>query len=192
MIVIQEVLVSEEVLDQQFICHLEACRGACCWEGDYGAPLEKEELATLEAIYPAVRPYLSPAGVAQLEAEGRYTYFTGMNNYGTTLLPNGACAYLVLDRDGKAQCGIEKAYNDGATTFKKPISCHLYPVRIKKNPQTGFEAMNYDEWDICAPACRLGRQMQFPLYQFLREAITRKYGENFYDELAAAAAYRKK
>jgi Protein of unknown function (DUF3109) len=191
MLLIQDIIVSEEVVTEQFICNLNACKGACCWEGDFGAPLEKEELAILNDIYPVVKPYLTEQGKAAIEENGTATYFAGMEQHGTTLLDNGACAFMTKNQLGIACCGIEQAYKEGKTDFKKPISCHLYPIRVTKNEHTDFEAVNYDRWDICSAACSLGSEHKVPVYQFLKEPLIRKYGEAFYEELDAAAAYLK-
>lgn len=187
MLIIDEILISDDLIEAQFVCNLKACKGACCWEGDWGAPLEQEELATLESIYPAVRPFLDARGVAQIEQDGLYTYYDEAGQFGTPLLEDGACAYLTFSEDGVAKCGIEKAWEAGATDFQKPISCHLYPVRAKKTPEVGFEALNYDRWDICSAACSLGQSLQVPVYKFVKDALVRKYGEAFYDQLDAAA-----
>lgn len=191
MILVQEKLVSNDVLDEQFVCNLEACKGACCWEGDMGAPLEKAELAILERIYAEVKPFLSPAGIAAIEKHGLYDTFGEEQEYGTTLIDGGPCAYMLLDETGTAQCGIEKAWKAGKTDFRKPISCHLYPIRVAKNEEVGFEALNYDQWNICSAACSKGRELKVPVYVFLKEAIIRKYGEAFYEELEAVAEYLK-
>jgi hypothetical protein len=191
MLVIKDVLISEEVIKEQFVCKLDACKGACCWEGDFGAPLEAAELDVLEAIFERIKPYLSPEGLRAIEQEGLYTYYEDNKGYGTPLIEGGACAYLTYDQDGVAKCGIEVAYENGATDFKKPISCHLYPIRIKENLRQGFSAMNYDRWDICSAACALGKELKVPIYQFVKEAIIRKFGEDFYQELEAATEYLK-
>lgn len=188
MLMIGDLLISDDVVSEQFICNLDACKGACCWEGDYGAPLEQEELRTLERIYDDIRPFLSPAGQAVIESEGPYTYYEGdAREFGTPLINNGPCAYMTYDEHGVAQCGIERAHKAGATDFKKPISCHLYPIRVEHHEATGMEALNYDRWDICSAACTLGKKHQIPVYQFLKEALIRKYGEDFYHQLDAAA-----
>ncbi|MEQ8706028.1 MAG: DUF3109 family protein [Phaeodactylibacter sp.] len=188
MLMIEDILVSDDVVTQQFICNLDACKGACCWEGDSGAPLEAEELRTLERIYDEVRPFLSPEGRAVIEAHGPHAYYGGdAQEFGTPLVDNGPCAYMTYDNDGVAQCGIELAYKAGATDFKKPISCHLYPIRVIKHEASGMEALNYDRWDICSAACELGKAHQVPVYRFLKDAITRKYGAAFFEQLDAAA-----
>lgn len=190
MIIVQDKLVSDDVVQEQFICNLDACKGACCWEGDSGAPLEKTELTVLDDIFEKVKPYLSPAGIAAIEKQGKYIYYEEAKEWGTTLVDNGPCAYMTLE-NGVAQCGIERAWRDGKVAFRKPISCQLYPIRVEKNEEVGFEALNYDRWDICSAACEKGKKEQVAVYQFLKEAIIRKYGEDFYEELDAAAQYLK-
>lgn len=191
MIIVQDKLISDDVVSEQFVCNLDACKGACCWEGDSGAPLEKAELPVLKDIYEAVKPYLLPEGVAAIEAQGTAVWFEEANEWGTTLVNNGPCAYMTYDALGIAQCGIEQAWRDGKVAFRKPISCQLYPIRVEKNEVVGFEALNYDRWDICSAACEKGRREQVPVYQFLREALVRKYGQDFYDELDAAAGFMR-
>ena len=192
MIIIQDILVSDDVVEKKFICDLNACKGACCVEGDSGAPLEEEEKIILAQIYKDVEPYLTEEGKAAIRELGLSVYYEEAEEFGTPLIDNQACAFITFDHKGIALCGIEQAYNDGKIEFKKPISCHLYPIRIESNKNINFEAMNYDKWDICNPACKLGEKEQLPVYKFLKEAITRKYGEDFYDELDAAAEYKKK
>lgn len=189
MLVVQGKIISDAVIEEQFMCNLEACKGACCWEGDYGAPLEAEELQTLERIYEHIKPYLDAEGISVIEKEGLFTYYKEAKEYGTTLLKNGACVYMTYDQLGVAQCGIEQAYNDGATDFKKPISCHLYPIRVSADKKTDFEALNYDRWDICSAACKKGAEHKMPVFRFAKAALIRKYGKAFYEELEAASAY---
>jgi hypothetical protein len=189
MLIIQDILVSDEVLQSYFACNLEACRGACCWEGDWGAPLESEECHTLESIFDSIKPYLSQEGIAAIDSAGPYVYYEEPGEFGTTLRADGACVFMTHDEAGIAQCGIERAYQTGATDFPKPISCHLYPLRVSRNRKTGFEALNYDQWDICSAACDRGRREKIPLFQFVEKALKRKYGEEFFEELEAAATY---
>lgn len=186
MLMIDHILISDDVLEEQFHCNLKACKGACCWEGDSGAPLEEAELETLDRIYEEVKPFLSPEGRAVIEEKGGYAYYKENEEYGTSLLDNGACAFMTKDEKGVAQCGIETAYRAGATDFKKPISCHLYPIRVSKHEATGIEAINYDRWDICSAACSLGKKKQLPVFQFAKEALIRKYGPAFFAQLEAA------
>lgn len=196
MLIIQEkYLISDDIVHEQFICNLNACKGACCWEGDAGAPLEPAEIETLERIYPALLPYLSPAGRAELEKQGRSVEFldidTQQNFMGTPLINKGACAYLTQDGTGLASCGIEKAWKDGAVDFQKPISCHLYPIRAERSKNSDIIMLNYDRWDICSAACAKGAEHQVSVYQFLKEPLIRAYGEEFYEELEGAAEYLK-
>ena len=189
MVIIGNKMVHPEVLKEQFLCNLDACKGACCWKGDYGAPLSDEEIETLQRIYADVAPFLTDEGRAMIEKEGVFTYFKGMRGNGTSLLPDGRCTFMTRDENGVAQCGIEQAHKAGATDFYKPISCHLYPIRVEENHANGFETLEYDRWDICSAACTLGAKQQLPVYRFLRDALVRKYGEAFYEEIEAAAAY---
>ena len=191
MLIVQDILISEDLVEVDFVCQLSACKGACCWEGDFGAPLEEAEKHTLSQEYEEIRPFLTDAGRACIEEAGLYTYYEEQEEYGTPLLENGACAYLTYDELGIAKCGIEKAWEAGATTFKKPISCHLYPVRVKSAKEVGFEALNYDKWDICSAACSHGKKLQVPVYQFVKDALIRKYGAVFYEELDQMAQYLK-
>lgn len=188
MIIVQDKLVSDDLVEQKFVCNLNACKGACCWEGDYGAPLEDAELPIMDEIFEKIKPFLSPAGIAAIEAQGKYVRIEEENEWATTLVDNGPCAYMTL-QGGIAQCGIEQAWKAGVVDFQKPVSCHLYPVRVEKNEQLGFEALNYNEWHICSAACQLGEQLQIPVYQFVKDAIIRKYGQEFYDELDGAAGF---
>lgn len=189
MIIVQDKLVSDDLVEQQFVCNLAACKGACCWEGDYGAPLDAAELAVLDAIYDRVKPFLSPAGIDVIEREGKYLRFEQTDEWVTPLINNGPCAYMTYDALGIAKCGIEQAWKAGVVDFQKPVSCHLYPVRVEKNEELGFEALNYHEWDICSAACSLGKKEKVPVFRFVKDALIRKYGEAFYEELEGAAAF---
>ncbi|MFT4666636.1 MAG: hypothetical protein ACI8YQ_001887 [Polaribacter sp.] len=189
MFIIQEILISDDIIEKQFLCNLSACKGACCWEGDFGAPLEEEEIEMLEKDYEAIKPFLSEAGKAVIEKEGKYKWFEEPKENGTPLIEGAACAYMNYNELGIAQCGIEQAHKAGATDFLKPISCHLYPIRVNKEEALSFEALNYDKWDICSAACSLGEKEQLPVYKFVKNAIIRKYGAAFYEELDAAAKY---
>lgn len=186
MYIIRNVLVSDDVIEQQFLCNLEACKGACCWEGDYGAPLLNEELEILNRIYPAVKPFLSPAGIAELEKTGRYEYLEDQEEFSTPLIDGGPCAYITYNEGGIALCGLEQAFLAGATDFRKPLSCHLYPIRARKE-EAGFDVLNYERWSICSPACEAGAKARLPVFRFVKDALIRKYGQGFYEELEAAA-----
>jgi uncharacterized protein DUF3109 len=189
LVIIQDILVSEDVLTEHFACQLNVCKGACCWEGDFGAPLEAAEVNTLAAIYGDLKPFLRPEGIEGIEATGVSVFYEEMKGPGTPLLAGGACAFLNFEENGTAKCGIEKAFEAGVTDFRKPISCHLYPVRVAKNEEVNFEALNYDRWDICSAACAAGEKARLPVFRFVKEAIERKYGEAFYEELEAASGF---
>lgn len=172
-------LIGEEVLEKSFVCDLNACQGACCVEGDAGAPLLNEELNELDEAWKVVKPYLSEEGVRAIEEQGKYIEDWD-GEYVTPLIKGKECAYTVFE-NGMALCGIEKAFNDGKTNFRKPISCHLYPIRIKS--YESFDAVNYDKWSICSAACVLGEQLKVPVFRFAKDALIRKYGQTWYDEL---------
>ncbi len=191
MLIIEDILISDDVVQEQFMCNLNACKGACCWEGDYGAPLTDEELTILQQIYKDIAPFLTPEGKAVIEQKGVYTFYEDADDFGTPLIDGGACAYMTRDEKGIAQCGIEQAYRAGATDFQKPISCHLYPIRITPRGEYQMETMNYERWDICAAACELGKKQQMPVYRFVKEALIRKYGNNFFEALDNAAQHLK-
>lgn len=180
-------IVSEEIIDNDFVCNLSACKGACCVEGDAGAPLDKDETEILETIYPKVKPFLRKEGIDAIEAQGKFIT-TAFGDYETPLINGADCAYVIFDEKNTALCGIEEAYNQGEISWKKPLSCHLYPVRIKQYSE--FAAVNYEKWDICDPACGLGKELQVPVYKFVKEALIRKFGQNWYDELEKVAATR--
>lgn len=184
MLQIGDAIVSGELLEKRFVCDLEKCRGACCVEGDSGAPLEEDELKILDKIYPKVAPFLSEEGRASIEKYGRYV-IDDDGEYVTPLV-NGdmECAYTIF-QNGVAKCGIEKAYEEGKIKFKKPISCHLYPIRINK--LRSGEALNYHKWDLCKAACALGKKLDVPVYLFLKEPLIRKYGKKWFKELDTAA-----
>lgn len=183
MIKIGEVLVSDEIKEKEFVCNLERCKGACCVEGDYGAPLEDDERQILRDIYPHVKPYLTEKGIQSIERQGTHV-LDDDGDFSTPTIGGRECAYSIYDEKGVLKCGIELAYNEGKISWKKPISCHLYPIRITKKKK--FEAVNYHKWDICSPACSLGKELQVPLYKFLKDALVRKYGKAWYDELVMA------
>ncbi len=187
MLLIQDILVSDALIEDHFVCNLEQCKGACCLLGDYGAPLESDEILKLEDSLSSIKPYLEPEGEARIEEVGVTQYFAKPKIHGTALRENGECVFLHIGKNGMASCGIEKAWEDGVIDWKKPMSCHLYPVRVRRVPEMHFEALNYDVWSICKEACKLGKAMQVPLYVFVREAIERRYGEDFWQELDEVA-----
>ena len=177
-------IVSEDIIKKDFVCNLSACKGACCVDGDAGAPLELEETKILQDIYLKVKPFLRKQGIAAIEAQGTFT----TNDFGeheTPLIDGADCAYVFYDKKGTALCGIEEAYNQGVITWKKPVSCHLYPIRVKD--YTEFSAVNYHKWEICDDACVLGKELQVPVYKFVKQALVRKFGEDWYMELEKIA-----
>lgn len=182
-------IVSEEIIENDFVCNLHACKGACCVDGEAGAPLEEEELPILMDIYPKIKPFLTQKGIVAIEEQGLYVGHNG--EFETPLIPSDdSCVYISYDDDGTAKCGIEQAYNAGEISFKKPVSCHLYPVRVQQYSE--LSAVNYHRWDICDPACSLGAELQVPIYKFVKEALIRKFGQDWYDELEKVAATLKK
>lgn len=183
MIEVGNVLVHEDVVRENFVCNLKKCKGACCLEGDSGAPLNHDELHILDEIYPKVRPFMTAKGIATIEETGTYvTDFEG--DYTTPCVDtNKECAYVTWE-NGITKCAIEKAYEYGAINWKKPISCHLYPIRITKYPE--FDVLNYDRWSICSPACSFGNELKVHVHEFLKEPLIRKYGEEWYKELEEA------
>ncbi|MEO1256745.1 MAG: DUF3109 family protein [Bacteroidota bacterium] len=183
MIEVGKTLVSDDVVKEQFVCDLNKCKGACCVEGDLGAPLTKDELPLIDEMIDLVKPYLTNEAIAVLEKEGGYLLDED-GDYSTTTINGKECGFAFYDETKTLKCSIEQAHKDGKTDFKKPISCHLYPIRISKLPE--FEALNYDRWQICSPACDLGKELKVPVYKFLREALIRKYGEGWYEKLERA------
>ncbi len=185
MIQIDNKLISEDIFEKEFVCNLSKCKGACCVEGDVGAPLEREETKILEDIFEKVKPYLRPEGVKALEEQGTWTVDPLDGDFVTPMVNGEECAYVIFDEKGITKCGIEKAYEDGAVDWQKPISCHLYPIRV--NEYSTFTALNYHVWPICSDACALGKELQVPIYKFLKTPLIRKYGEDFYKTLCEAA-----
>ena len=180
MILVENAVISDDIKENFFVCDLDKCKGACCVEGDLGAPLEVSELEVLEEAYPEVKPYLSKEGIEAIEGEGLYIKdFEG--DYSTTTIGGKECAFAVYDEQGILKCGIEQAFFDGKISFRKPVSCHLYPIRVTKYDH--YEALNYDRWSICKAACILGDKLGVPVYKFLKEPLIRKYGEDWYREL---------
>ena len=191
MLIIEDKLISLDLLESRFSCAIEQCKGACCIAGDMGAPLEEEEIDVLNEVLDKLKPYLSPEGRSVLE-EGVSRHYEDLDGPGTPLMKNGACAFVRIDQNGIAQCTIEEAYNNGDIDFKKPISCHLYPIRVKTNKERDFEALNYDRWDICHAACNKGKRENIKVYEFGKDALIRKFGQEFYHALEEADAHYQK
>ncbi|MFA9212539.1 MAG: DUF3109 family protein [Candidatus Methylacidiphilales bacterium] len=180
MILLENTIVSEDILEKNFICNLSACKGACCIEGDSGAPITQDELEILEAELENIKPYLTAVSLEAIKTQNFWEKDTD-GDLVTTCLPTGECNFSLRDEAGMLKCGIEQAYRDGKASIQKPLSCHLYPIRISNVSE--FEALNYHRWDICKPACKLGEEHQVAVYQFLKEPLIRKFGEDWYNEL---------
>jgi hypothetical protein len=191
MIVIDNKLVSDEIIEEQFVCDLNKCKGGCCVDGDAGAPLSKEELKHLGEVYDAVLPYLDEENKKELVKQGKYVYDKEFG-WVTPTIESKVCVYGMTDAKGIVKCGIEQAYNDGKVNWKKPISCHLFPIRVKLSKNKVTEYVNYEpREDLCSAACTLGKKLKVPVYVFLKDALVRKYGTEFYETLDATAKHVK-
>lgn len=189
MFLIQNTLVSLDVIEKEFCCDLETCRGCCCIEGDAGAPVSDEEVAEIEQIMPILLPDMTKEARAVVEKQG-ISYLDPSGERVTSIVNDKDCIFARTDHNGWCYCLIEKAYNAGKIGFKKPISCHLYPIRLTRvGNYTGVE---YHRWDICHCARQLGKKKHIPLYQFLREPLVRRFGEAWYAELELTASEWKK
>jgi hypothetical protein len=181
MIAIDNVLISDDVIEAKFVCDLHKCKGGCCEDGDSGAPLEKEEKKLLQENFDVIKPYLTKEGLREIERQGQFVYDREFG-WVTPTVDGAICAYGYRDQQGIIKCAIEQACNDGKTSWKKPISCHLYPIKISKRKE--YTNVNYEPRDVlCKPACALGKKLKLPVYQFLKEAIVRKFGAEFYTTL---------
>ncbi|WP_302151218.1 DUF3109 family protein [uncultured Alistipes sp.] len=183
MIEIDEKIVSADLLRECFACDLSQCRGICCVEGNAGAPLEADEVDILEREYEAYRPYMTAEGIEAVERQG-FMVVDADGDYTTPLVNDAECAYA-RNENGVTLCAIEKAWLEGKTPFRKPISCHLYPIRLV-HFSNGSIGLNYHRWSVCEPARRCGRKLGIPVYRALREPIIRRFGEEFYRALEAA------
>jgi len=183
MIAVGNSLVSEDLLEKKFVCDLNACKGACCVEGESGAPLEEGEDEILDRIYNKVKPYIPADGIKAIEKQGKYVIDSD-GDVVTPLVKGKHCAYTFFE-NGFAKCAIEKAYNEGKVDWRKPVSCHLYPVRVEKTKV--YDSVNYHKWNICKPACKLGDELKVPVYKFVKDALIRKFGKKWYGELEQAA-----
>lgn len=180
MLIVKNTIVSDDIADCCFACDLCCCKGQCCVDGDCGAPLDKAEIPILERILPDVLPYMTEAGRGVVKKTGVWTYDNAWEPC-TPLVNQRECAFVAWGDDGTAYCAIEQAYRDGKVDFMKPVSCHLYPIRVDDYEE--FSAVNYHQWDVCANARRKGAENGVPLYQYLREPLIRKFGQEWYDEL---------
>lgn len=182
-------LVSDDIVEAQFVCDLMKCKGGCCEDGDAGAPLETEELQLLNDVYETVKPYLTREGIRWIEKHGRYLYDRDFG-WVTPTIEGQMCVYGYRDQFGIIKCGIEQAYRDGKISWKKPISCHLYPIISNKSKKKGdYDRLNYEPREsLCSPACAQGKKLKVPVYEFLKEPLIRAFGEDFYHALEKVAS----
>ena len=180
MIEIEDKLVSLDVFEKHFVCDLQACKGACCVQGDAGAPLKNDEIKIIEANIGAIKKNMRKAGVDAIEEKGIY-YIDQDDEPVTTLINKEECAFVYFDENKVAKCAIEKTFENSEMDFIKPISCHLYPIRVSK--LNSYEAINYNQWNICQPACDCGIKLKVKVFRFLKKAIVRMWGDKFYNEL---------
>jgi hypothetical protein len=178
-------VISQDLFEEQFVCDLKKCKGACCVEGDAGAPLDLQEVKILKEEYNHIKPFLRKEGIEAIEKQGTAIIDDYDGEFVTPLVNEKECAYVVFDDKGTTLCGIEIAWKEGKTSFRKPVSCHLYPIRIQSYPS--FDAINYHKWEICSPACSLGKELKVPVYKFAKDSLIRKYGEDWYSELELIA-----
>lgn len=188
MLIVGDVLISDELIDKCFCCDLAQCGGACCVEGDSGAPLAPEEVADLDEHYPVFQKYMTEEGVATVEQIGETFVFDGQGEFSTPLIESDKSCAFSFREDGICKCAIEKSFLNGEIPFQKPISCFLYPVRASKVGK--YIALNYHHWDICKSACKKGTDLQIPIYQFLKESLVRKFSSEWYEELCVAVDQR--
>ena len=181
---IDDTLVSLDVVERCFLCDLAHCKGQCCVEGDSGAPLEEAELPKLQAVLPLIWDDLSPEAQAIIKKQG-VAYIDEEGDLVTSIVNGKDCVFTCYDADGVCKCAIEKAYRAGKTDFYKPVSCHLYPVRITQ--YRDFQAVNYHRWEVCKAAELLGEREKLPVYRFLKEPLIRKFGQEWYEALDECA-----
>lgn len=180
MIEIDGKVINTEIFRRRFICDISKCKGTCCYDGDSGAPLEEDELEKLTEVYPTVKPYLSDEENEEIAKQGLWVTDRD-GDLVTPIIRGCECVYTNREEDGTWSCAIEKAYREGKTKWRKPISCYLYPIRVSKTRK--YEMLNFHEWEVCRPAVELGEKIGTPAYKFLKEPIIAKYGEEFYNEL---------
>jgi len=183
MIAIDDTINSDDLGKVCFVCNLGICKGACCVEGDAGAPLDEQEISELEDNLDYIKPFMNQSGIEVIEQSGVFDY-DSYGHYVTPLVNGIECAFVVFDEEGIAGCAIEQAWEAGKSKFRKPVSCHLYPVRISR--YNDFDAVNYHQWHICRPALELGKKLNIPLYVFLKDSLIRKYGEKWYEKLCSS------
>lgn len=193
MIIIDNKIISDDIAEAQFVCDLSKCKGGCCEEGDAGAPLSDEELEEVERNFETIKPYMTKDAIEEVEKNGFYTHSEEFGWVTPTLASdNEICVYAFREKNGLIKCAFEQAYNDGKISWKKPISCHLYPIIAYKGAHGDYERLNYEPREkLCSPGCALGEKLKVPVYAFLKEPLTRKYGSDFYEALEQAATLHK-
>ena len=189
MLQIDDTIVSFDLFDRYFVCDLVSCKGNCCIEGDAGAPLEKEEIEKIKEILPIIWNDLSENAKKVIDEQGVF-YIDPENEPVSSIVNGRECVFAYTDSDGVCKCAIEKAHREGKIDFQKPISCHLYPVRVQK--YNNFKAVNYHQWQVCECARKLGSEMKVPIYKFLKEPLIRKFGETWYEQMEVAEKELKK
>ncbi|HET8574438.1 MAG TPA: DUF3109 family protein [Edaphocola sp.] len=185
MVLIDNILVSDEIFTEQFVCDLQQCKGGCCVDGDCGAPLTEIEAKQLSEAYPVIKEALTDKAIKVIEEEGTYTPDV---EYGpvTPVVDGGICVYGYYNEQGIVQCALEKYYREGKSKVQKPVSCHLFPIRVVEKGE--FIALNYEPRPgLCSPACKLGQSLKMPVYKFLKEPIIRRFGQAFFEALEATA-----
>lgn len=189
MIVVDNILISDEIAEKKFVCDLAKCKGGCCEDGDAGAPLTDEELERILIYFEKIKPYMNEASLKVVEKKGKYEYHKEFG-WVTPTNPDDKelCVYGFRDEKGMIKCAFEQAYYDGIIPWKKPISCHLFPIIEYKGKKGGYPRLNYEAREkLCNPACALGKKLEVPVYEFLREPLERRFGKEFYKALAKAA-----
>lgn len=191
MISIGDVILSDQMISEQFVCDLNACKGGCCVDGDAGAPVTRSEMKQIDKIYETIKPYLTEEGISEIEKQGKYIHDEEFG-WVTPTINQKICVYGFKDENGIVKCGIEQAFLNGEVNFKKPISCHLFPAIVKKSKNGVTNFVNYEpRKDLCKAACSLGKKLQVPVYVFLKEPLIRRFGQSFYNDLEATAQYIK-
>ncbi|MBK7007953.1 MAG: DUF3109 family protein [Saprospiraceae bacterium] len=185
MIAIDDVLVSEDIVEKHFICNLDACKGACCWEGDYGAPMTQKEADEFEENKEKILPFMDEAGKEYLLKNATSKYYRAVKMLGTPLLRNKRCVFLTFDEKGFGLCGIEKAYKEGALPFNKPVSCHLYPIRVLKTKPRALKRGTMIGGISVAKPVSWEKKHKLPIHRFVKDAIIRYKGPAFYEALDA-------
>ncbi|MFA6925245.1 MAG: DUF3109 family protein [Bacteroidales bacterium] len=188
MIPIENTVVSLNLFEKLFVCNLSECKGVCCIEGEAGAPLEKEEVSVIQDIFEKVKPFMTKRGIEEIKKNGVFGY-DEKGELGTALINGKECAFVYIEY-GIAKCAIEKAYKEKKINFQKPVSCHLFPVRIKK--YKNYDAVNVEKWHICKPALINGKKLNIPVFKFLKKPLIRKYGKKWFEELEKEFEKNKK